>query len=344
MPDGLAPGQPRGGLRSTHGMASLLYVPLLDLGMLVLWWHRPRAQAPAFAGDWPAFVAHGAQALRRRLVTSTLRDLSETDPLTGLANRRTLLDALDRLPARGALLLLDLDHFKKVNDSLGHRRGDEVLRTFAALLRTACAGRGLRRPLRRRGVRRRLRAATAATPARAGVPRPAGCLARGGHERLGRPRPSTARGAVAEETLEAADRALYRAKRTGRDRLVHAADVAAWSAERARRTPGACSAARAGPQAGDELSLAQLDEVLGSGLVVPHYQPVVDTRDRQRRRPRGPRPGAPPGDRGAAGPRAVPPPRRAHRAGAPGRPAGRRGSAARPRRLAARASPSSPSG
>jgi len=70
-----------------------------------------------------------------------LSDQAEHDPLTGLANRR-LLDArleeeLDRAQRHGthlALVLADVDDFKLFNDHYGHRCGDEVLRTFGALL------------------------------------------------------------------------------------------------------------------------------------------------------------------------------------------------------------------
>ncbi|MFC6661732.1 diguanylate cyclase domain-containing protein [Deinococcus multiflagellatus] len=64
-----------------------------------------------------------------------------TDPLTGLANRRALHAEFGRLAARVppghrvAVIMLDLDHFKQVNDRYGHRVGDEVLRCFAAVLR-----------------------------------------------------------------------------------------------------------------------------------------------------------------------------------------------------------------
>jgi diguanylate cyclase (GGDEF)-like protein len=60
--------------------------------------------------------------------------LAEVDPLTGLMNRRTLQRALEHSAAHGeefALILLDLDGFKAVNDEFGHLRGDEVLRAVA---------------------------------------------------------------------------------------------------------------------------------------------------------------------------------------------------------------------
>ena len=72
-----------------------------------------------------------------------LRELAVTDALTGLYNRRFLHEYLAReLPGaarRGAplaLLMVDLDHFKRVNDRSGHDAGDSVLRAVAALLRT----------------------------------------------------------------------------------------------------------------------------------------------------------------------------------------------------------------
>ena len=68
---------------------------------------------------------------------------ARTDPLTGLYNRRAFMDELarhiDRLEREGmpgALLFIDLDHFKALNDSCGHDAGDEALRVAAQLLRT----------------------------------------------------------------------------------------------------------------------------------------------------------------------------------------------------------------
>ncbi|MGR6533402.1 PleD family two-component system response regulator [Brevundimonas sp. RM1] len=70
-------------------------------------------------------------------------EMAVTDPLTGLHNRRYMNGQLDALVARAnrggdpvAVLVLDIDHFKAVNDSLGHDAGDEVLREFSVRLAT----------------------------------------------------------------------------------------------------------------------------------------------------------------------------------------------------------------
>lgn len=67
---------------------------------------------------------------------------ARTDPLTGLFNRRAFfeelhrhLERLEREELPGTLMFLDLDHFKPLNDRLGHEAGDEALRVAAALLR-----------------------------------------------------------------------------------------------------------------------------------------------------------------------------------------------------------------
>ena len=88
-------------------------------------------------------VTFGVFVLRRRvqrLLTAT-QELSSTDPLTGLANRRSLVDQSPRVwrqarreGQRVAALVLDLDHFKRLNDAFGHAVGDEVLRGASAAL------------------------------------------------------------------------------------------------------------------------------------------------------------------------------------------------------------------
>jgi len=88
-------------------------------------------------------VTLGVFVLRRRvqrLLADTLA-LSSTDPLTGLANRRSLVEQAPRIwkqarrdGQRVAVLVLDLDHFKRLNDAFGHAAGDAVLRSVAAAL------------------------------------------------------------------------------------------------------------------------------------------------------------------------------------------------------------------
>ncbi len=63
------------------------------------------------------------------------RLLADTDPLTGLLNRRAFLRSAIGREGSQTLLLADIDHFKRVNDTIGHDSGDEVLRVFARTLR-----------------------------------------------------------------------------------------------------------------------------------------------------------------------------------------------------------------
>lgn len=65
------------------------------------------------------------------------RLLADTDPLTGLLNRRAFLHQAIGRDGEHILMIADLDHFKRVNETIGHDGGDEVLRVFARTLRQA---------------------------------------------------------------------------------------------------------------------------------------------------------------------------------------------------------------
>lgn len=85
-------------------------------------------------------VAFGALMLTNEFITNELRHLAEVDPLTNVFNRRAFLTLLDKAISNAQrtqttlpVLVMDLDHFKKVNDSWGHRAGDDVLRHFVML-------------------------------------------------------------------------------------------------------------------------------------------------------------------------------------------------------------------
>ncbi|HEY4900010.1 MAG TPA: GGDEF domain-containing protein, partial [Terriglobales bacterium] len=92
-----------------------------------------------FMGTAVEQISLGLANLRLR---DALRDQSIRDPLTGLFNRRYMEESLEREIARAtrsatpvAVLILDLDHFKKINDTYGHSAGDHVLREMGTILR-----------------------------------------------------------------------------------------------------------------------------------------------------------------------------------------------------------------
>jgi diguanylate cyclase (GGDEF)-like protein len=172
---------------------------------------------------------------RRRAAVRTLRVQAERDPLTGLRNRRAMTGGAEELLARAggpagepmAVLLFDLDHFKRINDVHGHEAGDTVLRDVAAALvrnvrrdDLVCRWGGeeivvLLRGCDRAGATRRaeeLRACVASLYADGRGPVPGVTTSIGAAIF---PRDGTSLAAL----VQAADRALYRAKREGRNRV-----------------------------------------------------------------------------------------------------------------------------
>ena len=84
------------------------------------------------------------EVAERKQMEEQVREMAFSDPLTGLPNRRMLMDRLEqalvtasRLGHQDALLFIDLDNFKALNDTLGHDKGDALLRQIATRLK-AC--------------------------------------------------------------------------------------------------------------------------------------------------------------------------------------------------------------
>ena len=186
--------------------------------------------------------------IKRKRYTDLLRsnldqslEAAVTDPLTGLHNRRYMSSQLDPLVERAtqggepvAALLLDIDHFKKINDNFGHDAGDEVLREFA--VRLASNVRAVDLPCRHGGeefvvimpdtslsaaerIAERIRLHVSGSPFRVA----------GGREILSVTisigvAATKGAGDSPEQLLKRADEALYEAKETGRNRVIaHAA-------------------------------------------------------------------------------------------------------------------------
>jgi diguanylate cyclase (GGDEF)-like protein len=196
-----------------------------------------RADPSLFAylslGSLALFVALG-RTLGKRV--DTLAEASITDPLTRLYNRRHLnarlgeeLARAERNGAPVAVLLLDVDHLKGINDSFGHEGGDGALRAVAETLRRACRRTDL--PARyggdelavllpqttaEQGIQVAERIRTCLRVISAGLPFPVTVS-------IGVADVTLAGAPSAEALLDAADGALYAAKRAGRDQAVLAA-------------------------------------------------------------------------------------------------------------------------
>jgi diguanylate cyclase (GGDEF)-like protein len=179
-----------------------------------------------------ALARNAASALRSARVHARTVEQATLDPLTGLANRRRLDDDLarewDRARRYGrglSICMLDLDHFKRINDGAGHITGDAWLRLLAGILRNTCrdtddayryGGEEFLVLLPETGasaartVAERLRQAVADAAGPAAWPHVTASLG-----------VATLQPGMAEVTdlVAAADAALYAAKRGGRDRV-----------------------------------------------------------------------------------------------------------------------------
>ncbi len=145
-------------LRGTSVMVVPAACAVAALGLLFYGTRAPLQPWADVLALSAALAALARMALTFREVES-LREIGRQatiDELTGLANRRAFYTTLRRAAADGrrlAVLILDLDRFKDVNDSLGHHTGDELLRMVARRLSDALDGKFLPRSARRRRVR-----------------------------------------------------------------------------------------------------------------------------------------------------------------------------------------------
>jgi diguanylate cyclase (GGDEF)-like protein len=163
-------------------------------------------------------VARRAEAAKDEALAALTR-ANVTDDLTGLGNRRRANSLLDSLEDGDALVILDLDHFKRVNDTLGHHRGDQVLQEL---------GDYLRRVVRDHDLVARYGGEEFIVVIRSTGQDAVGVVQRmlDGWRALGPPSTLSAGLAVKRtgdtwsDTFRAADASLYQAKELGRDRLV----------------------------------------------------------------------------------------------------------------------------
>jgi diguanylate cyclase (GGDEF)-like protein/PAS domain S-box-containing protein len=119
----------------------------VDVGGETRWWALSGTPKTAGDGRFAGYRGVGRDVTEARRSHDRIAQLARFDPLTGLANRALFREGLEDALARAvrtgkscALLFIDLDRFKAVNDTLGHSAGDRLLRETAGRLRDAIGG------------------------------------------------------------------------------------------------------------------------------------------------------------------------------------------------------------
>jgi diguanylate cyclase (GGDEF)-like protein len=135
------------------GSVGRVSAPIVASGELLGWLAasvttRPgRLRDPELPARMRGLAAQAATAVRNARLLDQIRHQALHDTLTGLPNRALILDRVEQMLARGrrtraggAVLFLDLDGFKEINDTLGHAAGDHLLRSVAARLSATLRG------------------------------------------------------------------------------------------------------------------------------------------------------------------------------------------------------------
>ena len=129
-----------------HGMRSLLVMPLVAredaIGTIGLAARRDHAFGDTVRPTLQLLANHVGVALSNAEAVRRLEEMATTDGLTGCLNKRAFLSELEqklrsamRFGRPLSLVVIDIDHFKTVNDTYGHASGDDVLRELGAVLR-----------------------------------------------------------------------------------------------------------------------------------------------------------------------------------------------------------------
>ncbi|WP_437896389.1 sensor domain-containing diguanylate cyclase [Sorangium sp. So ce124] len=129
-------------------MPSIIVLPLVvhdrPLGTLVLGSRRRAAFTDSVRSTLEVLASHMAVSLSNARMVRRLEELATMDGLTGLLNKRAMLEVADqkitaarRFSRRLSVLVTDIDHFKKVNDTYGHDVGDVIIKGLGDVLRRA---------------------------------------------------------------------------------------------------------------------------------------------------------------------------------------------------------------